>query len=443
MATPTSMSQGGSHNSVAHGERFNKLPIIIVGAVVALFAFGLYYAANSRIKPTATFDGSTGNLETLNIGQNYESIEFMEGQKDGLVNAIVNDDIAPLSGDDTRESDLADQLASMIEKQRLAEYQRDSEIQSQMVKRQFDQAQQALEGDVDVAAFDQAIATGRPEKQPFNYADPSRNPNTSSVTGANNIPANGRQQPVSDGSSNRLSNPDAAALSSTDTSGVVAGRDFVSGYYRNDFTLHESTSIPTSKYQLMTGTLIPGSMISAANSELPGDLVAQVRQDVYDSVTGRHLLIPKGSKLFGRYDSYAALGSERLLMVWDRLILPDGESLTLGSIQGYDERGMSGAKDQVITHFWKTLFNAFLLSVASNTAEALVDESDKSGSIIADITASFGTTSSGAFDDYLRHRLRIKPTFQIRAGYRFNIIVSRDITFPEPFEFGYTRLEIR
>ena len=119
---------------------------------------------------------------------------------------------------------------------------------------------------------------------------------------------------MSDGRSHSLSNPKAAALSSTDTSGVIASKDFVSGDYRNDFTLFEGVKSPESKYELMTGTLIPGVMISAANSELPGDLVAQVTQDVYDSVTGRYLLIPQGSKLFGRYDSFAALGSERLLM---------------------------------------------------------------------------------------------------------------------------------
>ena len=102
--------------------------------------------------------------------------------------------------------------------------------------------------------------------------------------------------------------------------------------------------------------------------------------------------------------------------------MPDGESITIGSIQGYDERGMSGAKDRVITHFWKTLFNAFLLSVVNASGETLVDESADSSGIVANISANFGTTTSNAFDDYLRSRLKIKPTFEIRSGYRFNII---------------------
>ena len=430
------MSSSGASRSVSKGERFNKLPLIIVGFVVALFAFGLYYAAMSRVEPPRTFDGVSSNLEASNASRDYQSIEFLEGRKDGLVNAIAPESAIATVEETDRQSDLAEQIAAMIEKQRLAEYERTSKMQSQILQRQFELEQQAMEGDLDVSVFsDRRPSASVPETLVPASA-------SSFEVGVNPLNINGQQRPRS-ARRDALPNAQAASLSSTDPSGVIAGRDFVSGDYRGDFTLFEHVSAPLSQYQLMSGTLIPGVMISAASSELPGDLVAQVTQDVYDSVTGRYLLIPQGSKLFGRYDSFAALGSERLLMVWDRLILPDGEALTLGSIQGYDERGMSGAKDRVITHFWKTLFNALLLSVATSAGDALVDESARSGTIIADLSANFGATTSSAFDDYLRSRLRIKPTFEIRSGYRFNIIVNKDITFPEPFEFGYTRLEFR
>lgn len=436
MATPTIMDSTGEPRPVPQGVRFNKLPLIIVGLVVALFAFGLYYAAMSRVEPQRTFDGITSNLEAKNSAQEYQSIEFLQGRQDGLVNAIAPIEVFPGDEKIGRESDLADQIAAMIEKQRLAEYERTNKMQNQVMQRQYELAQQALEGELDVKVFS--------NRGPTNSTPGTVIPASASSPGERVNPlAFNAQQNISSGRSDALSNADAASMSSTDASGVIAGQDYVSGDYRNDFTLFEDVKTPDSKYQLMTGTLIPGVMISAANSELPGDLVAQVTQDVYDSVTGRYLLIPQGTKLFGRYDSFAALGSERLLMLWDRVILPDGETLTLGSIQGYDERGMSGAKDRVITHFWKTLFNAFLLSVATSAGDALIDESAKSGTIVADLSANFGTTTSTAFDDYLRSRLRIKPTFEIRSGYRFNIIVNRDITFPEPFEFGYTKLEIR
>lgn len=437
------MNGGANGIGVSKGERFNKLPLVIVGFIFALFAFGLYYAAMSRVEKTKTYEGVAESLEANRSNQEYQSIAFVQGRKDGLVNAKAP--IDPNAGveEQGRESDLADQIAKMIEKQRLAELDRNNKIQNQLLEHQYKQAQLALDGDIAVKVFDRGTRDGRP-----NTLEPDRVIQASSAS-PNGIPGSvnpreyNKQQNVSDGRSHSLSNPKAAALSSTDTSGVIASKDFVSGDYRNDFTLFEGVKSPESKYELMTGTLIPGVMISAANSELPGDLVAQVTQDVYDSVTGRYLLIPQGSKLFGRYDSFAALGSERLLMVWDRLIMPDGESITIGSIQGYDERGMSGAKDRVITHFWKTLFNAFLLSVVNASGETLVDESADSSGIVANISANFGTTTSNAFDDYLRSRLKIKPTFEIRSGYRFNIIVNRDITFPEPFEFGYTRLEIK
>lgn len=436
MVTPTTMSSSGASRSVSKGARFNKYPLVIVGFVVALFAFGLYYAAMSRVEPPRSFNGVSSNLEATNSAQEYQSIEFLEGRKDGLVNAIAPANAIAADEETDRQSDLADQIATMIEKQRLAEYERNNKMHAQALQRQFDLEQQALEGDLDVSVFS--------ERAPASSIPGTIIPASasSSAAGVNPLSFN-VQQKKSSGRSDALSNSQAASFSSTDSSGVIAGRDFVSGNYRNDFTLFEQVKAPLSQYQLMTGTLIPGVMISAASSELPGDLVAQVTQDVYDSVTGRYLLIPHGSKLFGRYDSFAALGSERLLMVWDRVILPDGEALTLGSIQGYDERGMSGAKDRVITHFWKTLFNALLLSVATTAGDALVDESAKSGTLIAELSANFGATTSSAFDDYLRARLRIKPTFEIRSGYRFNIIVNKDITFPEPFDFGYTQLELR
>ena len=443
MATPSTMSsRSAGSREVSAGERFNKLPLVIVGFIVVLFAFGLYYAAISRVQEPELAGGVADTFEGNGAGQDYDVIDFTQGRSDGLVNATAPDDSNTENKDESTDGDdMADQLGHMIEKQRMEEFERNSKMQTQLLQHQLDQAQAALDGDVSVNMFDRGTLDGRPQSP--EQATPSIANALSGNSGPfNSVNQNGQNR-TSDGRSNALSNSQAASSSSTDISGVVASKDFVSGDYRNDFTLNETVRSPSSKFQLMTGALIPGVMISAANSELPGDLIAQVTQDVYDSVTGRYLLIPQGSKIFGRYDAFAALGSERLLMVWDRIIYPDGEAITIGSIQGYDDRGMAGAKDIVITHFWRTLFNALLLSVVDSTGDLLTDESTQGTGIIADISANFGSTTSGAFNDYLQDRLKIKPTFEIRSGYRFNIIVNRDITFPEPFEFGYTRLEIR
>ncbi len=408
-----------------------------------VFLFGLYYAAESRVKPPASYEGVEGNLDAKTAENDYSAIKFIEGQHDGLVNATASSDPVNSEPTSTPENDLAEQLAGMIEKQRLAEFDRDNKMQNDIMQRQFALAQEALEGQVDVTVFETATLDGRPQRPlPGTLVPAAARAATLVREGVNHraVPAQPRNRSRAE---KTLSAINAGTLSGTDSAGVIENRAFVSGDYRIDFTLNETFNQPHSQFQLLTGGLIPAVMLSAANSELPGDLIAQVTQDIYDSVTGRYLLIPQGSKLFGRYDSFAALGSERLLMVWDRLILPDGETLTLGSMQGYDDRGVSGAKDRVITHFWRTLMNAFLLSVASSSAEALIDEAEQSDGIVANIKANFGTTSSSAFDDYLRQRLRIKPTFEIRSGYRFNIVVNRDITFPEPFQFGYTQLELR
>ena len=441
MAVPKRSSD--SSQSVSSGQRISSLPLMIVGGIIVLFAMGIMYAAGQRVPEVREFEQASV-VETLSAEQEFETISFVEGQRDGMVNAVAPVEVSAALPEDDRQKRLSDQMKKMIEDQKLKEMRESQDIQDRMMKHQIDLAQQAVEGGMSVSGI------GRGSPDPVTSINASSSPNNAS--GGRTQPGNaanfqdlvssisGGTQGGSPGGGRSLANSAAAAqLSSTDVSGVAAAQEFTGGNYRDDFTLFERSRTPSSKYQLITGTLIPGVMISAVNSELPGDLVGQVSQDVYDSVTGQYLLIPKGSKLFGRYDAFAALGAERLLMVWDRLVMPDGETLTLGSIQGYDDRGRAGGKDRVITHFFRTLGNALLLSVATAGTEALVDSADSSSNIFSDITANFGNNTTGALDEYLRSRLRIRPTLEIRSGFRFNILVNRDITFPEPFEFGYTR----
>ena len=441
MAVPDKSSE--KPRSVSSGQRISSLPLIIVGGIIVLFAMGIMYAAGQRVPEVREFEQSA-IVETLSAEQEFETITFADGQRDGMVNAVVPVEVGASLPEDDKQKRLSDQMRAIIEDQKLQEMRESNEIQDRMIKHQLELAQQAVEGGMSVSGI------GRGSPRPITTINPSSSPNNASGSRSQSANAanfedivsslSGGNQGGSSGDGSSLANSAAAAqLSSTDVSGVAAAQEFTGGNYRDDFTLFERARTPSSKFQLITGTLIPGVMISAVNSELPGDLVGQVSQDVYDSVTGRYLLIPKGSKLFGRYDSFAALGAERLLMVWDRLVMPDGETLTLGSVQGYDDRGRAGGKDRVITHFFKTLGNALLLSVATAGTEALIDAADSSSNILSDITANFGSNTNGALDEYLRSRLRIRPTLEIRSGFRFNILVNRDITFPEPFEFGYTR----
>ena len=223
--------------------------------------------------------------------------------------------------------------------------------------------------------------------------------------------------------------------------GVTEKRQYLSQENEDEFVLSERTALPLTDYEVKTGDVIPATLVTAINSSLPGNITAQVSRHVYDSRTGKHILIPQGSKLFGRYDSHTSLGEDRLLVVWDRIIFPDSETLVINSMQGIDGRGMSGLKDKVNTHFTKTLVNAFLLSVVSATADKY-DKNDSTG-ILGDIRSEYGDTMERVISEYLNSRLSIKPELEIRAGARFNVMVGQDLIFDSPYKYGFEKTIVK
>ncbi|MGH7083772.1 MAG: TrbI/VirB10 family protein, partial [Acetobacteraceae bacterium] len=128
---------------------------------------------------------------------------------------------------------------------------------------------------------------------------------------------------------------------------------------------------PLSPYEVQAGTIVPAALITAVNSDLPGDVIAQVTENVYDTATGHYLLIPQGTRLYGRYDSLISFAQSRALIVWNRLILPNGNSIDLHGMIGTDATGASGLNDQVNAHNWAliaSLGTATLLSFAPSLA---------------------------------------------------------------------------
>lgn len=196
---------------------------------------------------------------------------------------------------------------------------------------------------------------------------------------------------------------------------------------RSDDYLEFTRDVPLSNFELHVGTIIPAVLISGMNSDIPGALIAQVSQNVYDSATGKHLLIPQGAKLFGVYDSNVSYGQSRAVSAWTRINYPDGTRLNLGGMGGMDVEGYSGFKDQVDNHYWKTFGNALLLGMISGVAQASISEGSRSGdtqSAIADgVTQQFAQTGSSL----IQRNLDVQPTIKIRPGYKFNIMVNKDI----------------
>lgn len=184
---------------------------------------------------------------------------------------------------------------------------------------------------------------------------------------------------------------------------------------------------PASPYVLQAGSTIPAALVTGLRSDLPGQVVAQVTEPVYDSPTGRHLLVPQGARLIGQYDAGVGYGQERVLLVWNRLILPDGRSIVLERQPGADTAGFAGLQDRVDNH-WGRLFRAGVLSTLLGVGAELGNDSDIARAIRDGAQESVGD----AGEEVVRRQLEIRPTLTIRPGHPVRVIVTRDLVL-EPY----------
>jgi len=182
-----------------------------------------------------------------------------------------------------------------------------------------------------------------------------------------------------------------------------------------------------SKYEIKAGWVIPAILITGINSDLPGSILAQVSQNVYDTATGRYLLIPQGTKLVGEYKSNVLYGQERVLTAWTRLVFPNGDTLNLENMSGTSPDGYSGFTDQVNNHYLRIFGSAFLLSSIS-AGIAMSDNSTGEKETNADKAMSQAIDKiSDVASEMMRKNMNISPTLEIRPGYKFNIFVTKDI----------------
>jgi type IV secretion system protein VirB10 len=193
-----------------------------------------------------------------------------------------------------------------------------------------------------------------------------------------------------------------------------------------------------SPFELKRGSVIPATLITGINSDLPGRITAQVSQNVYDSATGRRLLIPQGAKLFGRYDSEVTFGQNRVLVVWTDIIFPNGSTLQIGGMAGTDGAGYGGFHDRVDNHYLRTFGSAILVALIGAGTEMLIPD-DNSTSTTVDSASdaarrSFAERFSQISEQTVSKNLNVQPTLEIRPGYRFNILVDQDIIFPKAYQ---------
>lgn len=182
---------------------------------------------------------------------------------------------------------------------------------------------------------------------------------------------------------------------------------------------------PASPYVVQAGTLISAALVTGVRSDLPGQITGQVTENVYDSPTGRYLLIPQGSKLIGAYDSQVTFGQSRVLLVWTRLILPNGQSVTLERQPGADAQGFSGLQDKVEEH-WGALFKGALLSTLLSVGSE-AGTSGQENNLLQAIRRGASDSISQTGNQVVRRQLSVQPTLTIRPGFPVRIIVNRDL----------------
>ena len=186
---------------------------------------------------------------------------------------------------------------------------------------------------------------------------------------------------------------------------------------------------PASPYVLQAGAVIPAALITGLRSDLPGQITAQVTQNVYDSPTGSLLLIPQGTRIVGEYDNGVSFGQRRVLLVWNRMIFPNGRSIVLERQSGADTSGYAGLEDGVDYHWWDLMKAAGLSTLLAVGAELATSDE---GRLVRAIRDGAQDTINQTGQHIVQRQLQVAPTLTIRPGFPFRVIVSRDLVL-EPY----------
>ena len=186
---------------------------------------------------------------------------------------------------------------------------------------------------------------------------------------------------------------------------------------------------PASPYQLMAGTIIAASMVSGLNSDLPGFVIAVATENVYDTVSGRYLLIPQGARLVGKYDNVVAFSQERALVVWQRIIFPDGSSIVIDNLPATDTGGYAGLADEVDLHTWKLLKGVALATVLGVGSQLAFGSGSSLGDsdLVKALQQSTQSTTNRAGQRLVERNLNVQPTITVRPGWPLRVIVHKDI----------------
>jgi len=218
-----------------------------------------------------------------------------------------------------------------------------------------------------------------------------------------------------------------------------------SQFKESNWDLGNNVELAKTPYVVRAGTIIPATLITGINSQLPGMVRAQVSQNVYDTATGNYVMIPQGSQLVGEYSTGVSYGQNRVMVAWKRITFPDGRVLDIGTMPGTDVGGASGFADQVNNHYVRTFGSALLLSAIAGGISYAVDKNTTAnnsagGTTVTaqgEVASQTGNTVGTIVNNVMQKNLNLAPTITIRPGYPFDVLATKDITMQVPYANVY------
>ncbi|MBZ9994096.1 IncP-type conjugal transfer protein TrbI [Mesorhizobium sp. BH1-1-4] len=418
--------------------RLNRLPVIAAIVIAVLFFGVIIYGLSTR---GLSFRGDDGVGSASN---SPPARDFADQLKRGVTNGVIDVPVEPSvfqpappsqpttaqlanpfkPAPATNETVVAPQPA--IEPERIWRARLDRELDEQYLRERHRQRMARVQAND--AAYDSPIAVnigrqGQQDQVKENPADAGAT-NPSGASAANLYAAAMRAG--------------LADQAGGDANGQGAKAEFFNQDIKDLGYLPNQVVPQLSPYELKRGSVIPATLVTGVNSDLPGRIAAQVSQNVYDSATGHRLLIPQGAKLFGRYDSSVTFGQKRVLVVWTDIIFPNGATLQIGGMAGTDAQGYGGFKDRVNNHYLQIFGSAILVAaIGAGVDMAIPEDRNALGSEnSAENSArrSFAETFGRVAERTISKNIDVQPTLEIRPGYKFNILVDQDMVFPRAYK---------
>ena len=434
--------------------RVNNLPVYLIGGVLTAFLIVMTLVAAERVKQQAIVpvakDGVAGNTSMF-------ANEIVGSFKDGMVQANKPTLFMPPPLPDSPPIPIA-LLSNLDAPPSPPNFQANSKPNDDLERIRLAKMQQ-LEEAIKAKTSVQFMAMAKQESPHLapgynhNVSDPTvarleavrleiarNNPQSTDPNKAYHDRMEAIQSGNYEGGQRLLPDDDPSARHQ-------AGYEQFSNLEKGDrWKLDSQPEAPRTPYELRAGYVIPAIMIYGINSSLPGQIVGQVSQDVYDTATHRWKLIPQGSRLVGAYSSEVEYGQARVLVAWERIVFPDGKAMDIGTMPGSDSEGYSGFTDQVNNHYARLYGSAFLLSAVTAGFTLSQNQNQTNQGAGYGYQQNASTTLSQALGQQLgqvtgrlmQKNINISPTLEIRPGYRFNVVVTKDMTFSKPYQsFDY------